>query len=130
MRCPDGIFLGACCQLIQSKFADRFQHPVTRLVGLRGSGRWLQPAHEALVDERRDPGKDVELRIALRIGNRFGSVEGETAHEDGQATEEHLLGWGEQIVAPDDGVAHRAQAHRCVPRSVGQERQRPVEPRQ
>ena len=93
--------------------------------------------HQALVHQRRDPvrariGRGVSRSVRRRGSStdRLGRRQREAAGEDRQPPEQGLLGRGEQVVAPGDGVAHRLQARRQVARAAGQQRQAVAQPGQ
>ena len=67
-----------------------------------------------------------------RLGgaDRLGRLQREAAGEDRQPPEERPRVGREQVVAPGDRVAHRAQPRRRVARSADQQRQPSLQPRQ
>ncbi len=122
---PDRRLLAARGELLQGVLADGLQHPEPGLaVGAR------LPMEQAPVDQRREGREDVELRAVARPADRLRRLQRTAAGEDGQAAEEDPLLFGEQVVAPGDGVAQGAQPRRLVARPAGQQRQPALQPRQ
>ena len=102
-------------QPLQRVLADRLQHAeagraveadLTRLIRLVVERAPIRSRTEEAVS----PSGPRDRRP--NTPDRLRGLQGEAADEDGQAAEERLLGRGEQVVAPGDGVA-RIVRRRC-----------------
>src|SRR5918994_331655 len=106
---------GVQSETLDCKFADGFEHAVAR----RRSG--VVDPDQALIDQRREPIQNTEVTIGARHGLRRG--ERPSAHKNPESPKEALLLWGEQFVAPGDGVTQRALASRRIPWATREQRQ-------
>ena len=105
-----GLFAGRG-KLFHAVFADRLQHRETWLaVGA------VHPANQALVDQRSHPVEDIALPVLGSGRHCRGRFQGKAADEDRQRPEEAPVLHGEKVIAPGDGVAHRALPVRLVAR--------------
>ena len=60
----------------------------------------------------------------------LSGLQAEATDEDGETAEEVLLGRGQEIVGPGDGIGHRAQSRRLVGRTTAEQGQLGGEPGQ
>ena len=127
MATLEGGQLTAGLQLLKGVLPDRLQHREARLA-LGG----LLRAEEALFDQRAHAIEDVGFRILGvgegRVVHSFPSTEGESADEDRQATEQSLLGLGQEVVAPGDRGAERLLTDGNVPGATGQKLEAMLQP--
>jgi hypothetical protein len=112
VRPPGRLRLPTRFQPLQPVLSDRLQHPEARLAVA------LLLAHQALVDQRRQPVEDVSFPGRGADGLR--GREGAAAGADRQPAEEGPLLSAQQIVAPADGVAQRPLPRRQVAGTTGQ----------
>jgi hypothetical protein len=119
---PNGLGLSARFQRFEREFAHRLQHPEARF-----PADDVEAAHQALLGERIHPGQHLDIRAA---GDRRGRLEVEAAGEDRQPPEVRLIFVPQEVVAPGDRVAHRAQPRRVVAAPASQDRERLGESRQ
>ena len=83
----------------------------------------LGPSNEARVDQL---GEAIE-RVEVVPADRLGLLEGPSAREHRQASEEASLVRTQQLVAPRDRRGQRALAFRKVPGAAGEQREAPVD---
>ena len=105
MALPARLFLTMGNQLLKGVLADRLQHREARFVADR-----LHPHEQAGGHQ----GTDAGQHIVPVTRDRFRCLERESADEDPEPPEQHLLGLGKQVVAPGDGRPHVALAVRGV----------------
>jgi hypothetical protein len=130
---PDLIFFPALRQPLQPKLADRFEQQKPRFA--RGRVDRLE---QTLTGEA---GEAVEDRVGGSVSGRSSDLRPPTSDhvrglqreavlENGEAAKEDLLAGGEEVVAPGDGITHRAQPGWLVPWSVAQQRHPGIQPGQ
>jgi hypothetical protein len=87
-------------QVVQAVLAQGLQ----QLEPLPSAGL-LQAADQAAVQQRAQRVQDL-VRVELSVGaDRLGRRQRPATGEDGQAPEQHLLGWLEQVVTPGQRLA-------------------------
>src|SRR5215216_6338224 len=106
MRLTHAGLIRCSLQLLDGKLANRLQHPVARI---RSAG---EEPHQALVDERGDALLHIDALVEIHDSLR--RVESPPTGKDAEASEEGLLVWREEVVAPGDGVAESALTCRGI----------------
>ena len=119
MTSADGVPIALHAESLPSELPDRRQHvePDAR--------REVAAAHEAVVDERREPVEGIEV---IGGADDLGCLRRPPAGEARQVSEEPAERSVEQIVAPGDGVAERPLARRQVAGTLRERRDAVPEP--
>src|SRR5215211_3409543 len=106
--------LPAAGQLLGGELSDGLQHSEAR-IGSRIGLNWLLEANQTGIVECLETIEDWERRFAAEASHCFRRVERPAAGKHRQASEEGLLRWIEEIMAPGDGPSQRLLALREVP---------------
>ncbi len=111
-----------CLELVKPEIANRLQHHEPRL-----AMRAVIGLYHAVVNEL---AHEIERVVADRRvhGAALSRFQGKPSDEYREPTKQRLLAWREELVAPGDRVAHRAQACRHVPAHTAEHGQSIGEP--
>src|ERR1700693_161055 len=85
-------------------------------------------SHERFRDQVRNAIDDVQRRNRVNCYYRTRSLQREAASEDCQATQQHALGFGQQLVAPVERRSQCLMTGQCGPAAAREEPEPVVEP--
>src|SRR5215207_6324943 len=112
-------------ELLECKFSDRLQHAEPRLAGAA-----FDRSHHAAIDKGSQALQHIPVKI-LRWGDHsLSRFQGATTSEYGKALQCVLLLRIEKLVTPRNGVSQRALPRREITRTVGQQREPSIQPRE
>lgn len=112
--CASGLFrLTRLLELLEGELPDRLQHREALALSLHCS-------HEALVHQGGETVQDICCEIAP-VTHLLGGLEAPTSGKHTEATEEPLLFWGQEAVAPCDRSPEGPLALGCIPSPRGQQ---------
>jgi len=101
--------------------ADGFQHHVARFI-------FALLANQAVLDQDSDAVQKVQGKIAMQVGHGLGRLQRAASGEDGQTSEQDLLGLVQETVAPVHGCAECLLPLRQPPSAAGEHSQPTFEP--
>src|SRR4051812_43931306 len=101
MALPGFIFFARCSEPLKPELAHGLQHQIARLIV-----RTEHLTQQALLDESDDAVENGKR--SHWSGHCLCRLQSEATSKDGKMPEHPLLLGCEQVIAPGDGVAHRA----------------------
>ncbi len=129
--CPrQRLSLAASIQLFERILTDHIQHAEAGCAIAVTAFILVAQLHQALIHQRGQPVENVDaerLHTVGRDADPCRRLECAPTSEDGQPPKEHLLFWGQQVIAPGERVAHRLLPLVEVARPTCQHRQRPLQ---